>query len=138
MSSLFKIFIIFFVGNFLEFLVFLGFSLICISRIEIQLASGIERLQYVTKLRPVLIGFAIFSSTVVLGLRIWYSITKDFTSQLLYNLFFAIVFIAYIGMISFSGWRLMKSMKNLYDFSRNQVYYAFLKKVILQEFFDQY
>ena len=96
-----------------------------------QSTLSTKQLAFVTRFRPILIAFAIVCTVLIIGCDIWFSLaTESFIAGALYNAIFAAMFLVLIGMISYSGYTMMVTMKRLWDQTQNKGFLIFLKKVL--------
>jgi hypothetical protein len=98
-------------------------------RIEIQTTLNVRKVAFIHKYRPILIIFVILTATVVFGTDMWYIVTANTLGLNIYNFYFIIMFIVLIFMITFSGVKLIKTMRSAWEHTSNAAHYKFVKKV---------
>ena len=98
-------------------------------RIEIQATLYVRQVSIVTKYRSLLIAFSIVTSAVVLGCDLWYESTQNPLGAAIYNIFFIVMFIVLILMITLSGIQLAQTMKRAWQQTNDIAHYKFVKRV---------
>jgi Na+/H+-dicarboxylate symporter len=88
-----------------------------------------KQLKFVTRFRPILIAYAIVSTTLVVGIDLWHSIGVSNLASVLYNVVFAIMFLGLVGMITFSGYKMIVVMRSMWEHTRHIAHLLFLRKV---------
>ena len=100
---------------------------------SIQTTLNVRQVPIVTKYRPILIAAAIITAVFVLGCDLWYQSTLNPLGLTLYNIFFMIMFVVLILMITLSGVQLARIMKRAWQHTSNIAHYKFVKRVSEKE-----
>lgn len=101
-------------------------------RIELQQLSGIQELNNVTKLKPILIAEILLSAALLLpiGIADWI-LGENFITGLLYNLIAVLMLLSIIVLSGVYGIKLMKIMRRIYKSTKINRFKVFFKKVEL-------
>jgi hypothetical protein len=103
--------------------------------IELQKMSGIKQLKSVVKLRPLLIALTIILCLVLFPVTIWKGVLMNSVSNDVYAGAFAIFILSLIGLSCYSGWKLIKSTKSIWENTRVKEFKIFFKKLAIYIFF---
>lgn len=99
-------------------------------RIELQQLSGIQELNNVTKLKPILFAEIGLSAGLLfpIGIADWI-LGENFITGLLYNAIAALMLLSIIVLSGIYGIKLMKIMRRIYKSTKINRFKVFFKKV---------